>query len=260
MSASRDYRILTGGAARRRRAVEASCLDVDHIHLAECYLRFANIGRWLTLATMSSAQDTAATATAFQSELTWNYWTFAALSLAAYEYFCTIDHEITLMWRRKWTAATYFFCTNRYFMLVTVIIAAVPYTHSSVSLRRRKYRTRYRLTGSVDSCTDSTRSSCYNLPLQLFLCALDLIPVIIAAVFSALRVFAMLDHARWILSGSVLLLGLIPVIVNAYSAHWVAYEYVNDPVLGSACYTYFAPIVTFRTNLYCELDCNNPVM
>lgn len=34
-----------------------------------------------------------------------------------------------------------------------------------------------------------------------------------------------------------------------YYAHWVAYQFISDPDLGDACYTYFGPAVSASINL-----------
>ena len=47
-------------------------------------------------------------------------------ALVCYEYFITVNDEIDILWRRKWTFATWLFILNRYLLLATVIIQASP--------------------------------------------------------------------------------------------------------------------------------------
>lgn len=47
-------------------------------------------------------------------------------ALVVYEYIITIDQELTLVWRRKWTLVTLLLMANRYLMIGTVIFTISP--------------------------------------------------------------------------------------------------------------------------------------
>ncbi len=49
-----------------------------------------------------------------------------AIALVAYEYLLSIDQEVALIWRRKWTGATWLFATNRYLLIANVVVAVLP--------------------------------------------------------------------------------------------------------------------------------------
>ncbi len=49
-------------------------------------------------------------------------------ALAAYEYLITINQEVTMVWRRTWTATTWMFIANRYLMVGLVMYTVFPYT------------------------------------------------------------------------------------------------------------------------------------
>ncbi|KAJ3554995.1 hypothetical protein NM688_g2816 [Phlebia brevispora] len=59
--------------------------------------------------------------------------------------------------------------------------------------------------------------------------------LVIAALFSALRVFALLDRA-YLAAGCVLVLGLVQVGIALYESKQATYTYVDDPILGSLCF------------------------
>ncbi|THH00590.1 hypothetical protein EW026_g1968 [Hermanssonia centrifuga] len=48
---------------------------------------------------------------------------YAMMALVSYEYLLTIRQEISMIWRRKHTAVTWLFVSNRYLMLASFIIA-----------------------------------------------------------------------------------------------------------------------------------------
>ncbi|KAJ3551703.1 hypothetical protein NM688_g4556 [Phlebia brevispora] len=94
----------------------------------------------------------------------------------------------------------------------------------------------YQANLSSNYCTTAASvQRCYNFPLQYFLNVVESLPVIIIAVFSALRVFALLSRA-YIPAAFTLALGLAPVVLELYRISKTAPYYVDDPVLGSSCY------------------------
>ncbi|KAJ3527478.1 hypothetical protein NM688_g8122 [Phlebia brevispora] len=136
--------------------------------------------------------------------------------LAGYEYFITFEHEYYFVWQSKRTSATWLLLANRYSMLVAAILPAMPSSPGFSNV----------ITGAP------------ALHLQWSTAVLGLLPTMVAAVFSALRVYALLRRsaARYVLGVFVLLLSLVPVITNIYAPSKATFFYVNDPVLGSTCY------------------------
>ncbi|KAJ3556220.1 hypothetical protein NM688_g2149 [Phlebia brevispora] len=111
-------------------------------------------------------------------------WVVNALAaLVAYDYFITIQQEVAMVWRRKWTAAIWLFVLNRYLLVLVMILANVH----------------------------ATASTCFGV--EVTLSALELAQYIIFAIFSALRAYSLLNRtvfAAGILI-LVLLLNLVPV-------------------------------------------------
>lgn len=50
------------------------------------------------------------------------------VALAGYEYVLTWREEQILVWQRKWTMSTWLFLANRYLLLLTTTMSAMPYT------------------------------------------------------------------------------------------------------------------------------------
>ncbi|KAJ3552742.1 hypothetical protein NM688_g3993 [Phlebia brevispora] len=71
--------------------------------------------------------------------------------------------------------------------------------------------------------------------MMIFLNVVYNLPLAISGLFSALRVFALLDHA-YFTAGCVLLLGLAPMGIALYVDCHMVFLYVDDAVLGSSCY------------------------
>ncbi|KAJ3557933.1 hypothetical protein NM688_g1205 [Phlebia brevispora] len=158
---------------------------------------------------MSTAPSTPTTAAAYESELITNYCTYAALALIAHEHMITFEYEYKFLFQRKWTAATWLFISNRYTLLGMFIAQSVPY-----SAQRR----------------------CYDSSLQNFSTFLFNAPTIILILFSALRIFALLDRAYFI-AGCALLLGLAQVGIAFYEGARSFYTYVDDPTIGRECFS-----------------------
>ncbi|KAJ3541313.1 hypothetical protein NM688_g6102 [Phlebia brevispora] len=160
---------------------------------------------------MSAGVPASVVVAEYQAELAENYAIVTSITLAGYEYLLGLDHEYRLLFRRKWTAVTWLSIANRYFMLAVVITAVMP-----IGAGRLFYR-------------------CHNVPLSNLISSVPLLPMVIAALFSALRVFALLERSVAV-AAFVLLLGLVPVATNAVGINRTTYEYVDDPVLGASCY------------------------
>ncbi|KAJ3553986.1 hypothetical protein NM688_g3335 [Phlebia brevispora] len=168
-----------------------------------------------------SSTSSAEIISAYRADLIYNYSVFAALTIVCYEFIATFRHEYELVWKRRWTGATWLFLANRYSTLVNIVATVYP--------------------ANAQTCP-----RCYNYPLQYFLTVLENLPMIIIAVFSALRVFALLGRA-YIPAAFTFALNLVPVAVAFYQTSQARYYYVDDPVLGSSCYcnSLISPLVVF---------------
>ncbi|KAJ3540693.1 hypothetical protein NM688_g6191 [Phlebia brevispora] len=151
----------------------------------------------------------------FQANLIYNYADIAVLTLAGYEYFIGFKHEYDFLWQRKWTAVTWLFLANRYLLLFDVIAQNVPFS-------------------SWRWCAQSKDTSCSHYPLMATIAVISYLPLIISAVFSALRVFALADR-NFFITGVVLILALVPFGTNVYALSTSTYGYVITPVLGATC-------------------------
>ncbi|KAJ3554759.1 hypothetical protein NM688_g2940 [Phlebia brevispora] len=131
---------------------------------------------------MTTSTSNSAIAAVYKAELVYNYSTIACLAFVCYEYLITLKYEYEFLWRRKWTGSTWLFLANRYVLLAVIILTQVAL------------------------------QICHNITLTNFLDVFYELPVLILAVFSALRVFALLDRA-YATAGCVFALGLVPVLV-----------------------------------------------
>ena len=57
------------------------------------------------------------------------------VALVFYDYVITLDHEINLFWKRKFTGATILFLLNRYLLVLFYIIDIASTEHSSDIVR-----------------------------------------------------------------------------------------------------------------------------
>lgn len=49
-------------------------------------------------------------------------------ALAFFEHFITFKYEVDMLWRRKWSVATWIFVLNRYLLVGDVVSSLVPYS------------------------------------------------------------------------------------------------------------------------------------
>ncbi|KAJ3535303.1 hypothetical protein NM688_g6998 [Phlebia brevispora] len=138
---------------------------------------------------MSATAPNAEIISEYKANLITNYSITAAVAVVCYEFIAALRHERELVWKRRWTGATWLFLANR----------------------------------------------CYNYSFEYFLAVLETLPVIIIAVFSALRVLALLGRA-YIPAAFTFALGLTPVALDLYQSAQVTFYYVDDSILGSSCY------------------------
>ncbi|PSR76364.1 hypothetical protein PHLCEN_2v8504 [Hermanssonia centrifuga] len=47
-------------------------------------------------------------------------------ALIAYEYIITVNEEVTMIWKRKWTIVTWVFFANRYLMVLNALFDSLP--------------------------------------------------------------------------------------------------------------------------------------
>ncbi|KAJ3552708.1 hypothetical protein NM688_g4013 [Phlebia brevispora] len=164
-----------------------------------------------------------ATIAAYEADLISNHLGAAVLAAACYEYMITIHHEYMFLWQRKWTLSTWLFITNRYVVLASVIAQGVPYSAvMCVPVR-------------IVWCqvTSSALQMLQHAPTFLSECHICSAAVHFGrgtTAFSALRVFALLDHA-YISAGCVFILALTPAVLTLYEAHYFTYYYVDGPAL-----------------------------
>ncbi|THG93861.1 hypothetical protein EW026_g7488 [Hermanssonia centrifuga] len=74
------------------------------------------------------SSDSGAIIAAFQADLTGTFAIVSMTALIAYEYIMTIDQEVEMIWRRKWTLVTWLFMANRYITIAFIIWEASPLT------------------------------------------------------------------------------------------------------------------------------------
>lgn len=59
--------------------------------------------------------------------------THQSSALAAYEYVITFQQEVSMLWRRRWSAVTWLFVLNRYLLMIVTVCTVVP-TSAQVSI------------------------------------------------------------------------------------------------------------------------------
>ncbi|GJF00640.1 hypothetical protein PsYK624_169340 [Phanerochaete sordida] len=116
------------------------------------------------------------------------YFTQATLCLGAYEYVISFDREVQLVWQKRFNATSMLLFAFRVVMIVGPIINCLP------------------LGPSLSLC---------KMQNTLSMTVLFVSTALIAS-FSALRVYALLQRSRakWILSGMVFVIRVIPIAVN----------------------------------------------
>ncbi|KAI0372708.1 hypothetical protein BV20DRAFT_939448 [Pilatotrama ljubarskyi] len=120
------------------------------------------------------------------------YWTSCALALLAYDYLLTLRREVRFVWSRKFSPATVLFLLNRYAILLLYLVDVITLFPIIPEVR-------------AHTCSGVGR----------FITVLEVIPYIIWATFSGLRVYALSSRTLSI-GAIVFLLSLVPAGVNAY--------------------------------------------
>lgn len=137
---------------------------------------------------MSADADFAEFVDLLQTLQTEFYIQFGLTALVVYEYLLTFQDEVRMIWRRKWTAATVLFMMNRYLLIASIILQALPSTPESWCT-------------VIPRITDGAA----------------LLLLIVFALFSALRVYAMWDRNIFLFL-LVILPNLVPVGTNFFAA------------------------------------------
>ncbi|KAM5536956.1 hypothetical protein V8D89_009385 [Ganoderma adspersum] len=88
---------------------------------------------------MSSSEDTAAVVAKFSSFIVSDYCSNVATTLYMYECIITIDYEVELFWKRKFTGASSLFFLNRYLRLSFYIAELVFWASLSTPVRRSTF-------------------------------------------------------------------------------------------------------------------------
>ncbi|KAI0689552.1 hypothetical protein BC835DRAFT_1418438 [Cytidiella melzeri] len=150
----------------------------------------------------------------------------SATVLFVFEYCITIAQEISLMWLRKWTGATWLYMLNRYVSVLYVIVDISP--------------------TAPDEKVISSSFSCCQLTVLDSRCAisarmlhiLSLVQYVIFAVFSSLRVYALWNR-NVKLGVIVLVIALVPLGVNIYNDATYILIYIPSTLPQTQCGTAF---------------------
>ncbi|THG98104.1 hypothetical protein EW026_g4045 [Hermanssonia centrifuga] len=133
------------------------------------------------------------------SELADDYIFHSILALVVYEYLITINQEISLVWRRKWSLSVWVFIANRYLLLLNTLSEAMPI-------------------GSFHSgCRAAVVITIASYAAQF----------LVFGVFSALRVYA-LWYPNTLLAYIVLGLNLVPIVTNIISYSYATITYTDS--------------------------------
>lgn len=129
----------------------------------------------------------------------------AASAFILYEYVISMNNEVEFVWKSRPGASSILLLSLRWTLLAQAVMILLP-------------------SPSIEEC--STRTVIQLVP--------TLLGLIQTAVFSALRVFAISDHNRYVF-GVVLLLGLTPVVLNTHALikHGVPVGYISKRVQDS---------------------------
>ncbi|THG95249.1 hypothetical protein EW026_g6369 [Hermanssonia centrifuga] len=81
---------------------------------------------------MSQTPTDAQIVAEFQNIVTFANIANSMTALVAYEHIITLEQEMTVIWHRKWTLATWLFIANRYVLIAVTFLNIAPYTSSGV--------------------------------------------------------------------------------------------------------------------------------
>ncbi|KAI0781576.1 hypothetical protein BC629DRAFT_566332 [Irpex lacteus] len=135
--------------------------------------------------------------------------------LFLYETIITFSQEIKVIWDRKWTIMTWLYALTRYIVAVGCLLNLFPAAGPLVC--------------KVDIYMET---------------AVELIQFLCLALFSALRVYAILDGG-YLIAGSVFALNIVPVGTNMFNT-------ITRPVIANAIVCTVLPGGSHKRNLSCK--------
>ncbi|EKM50273.1 uncharacterized protein PHACADRAFT_201113 [Phanerochaete carnosa HHB-10118-sp] len=157
-----------------------------------------------------SAPSNQALVQAYSRFATGDYITIAASCLAIYEFLVTIGDEIKIVWKRPITVRAVLLGSVRWCMLLAAIL-------------------NFQLTLSSPKCL---LQDC--APPDILYWVLVLVQFLQAALFSALRVFAIWNRS-YVWSLVVFVLSIVSFVTNLNDAAMTKYELVMYPLTGISC-------------------------
>ncbi|KAJ3538254.1 hypothetical protein NM688_g6546 [Phlebia brevispora] len=184
----------------------------------------------------------------YGADLILNYCIFAAFAFVCYELAITFEYEYEFLWRRRRTVATWLFIANRYSMLASVIVMIIP-MHAKVSRQE------------ISKTLNSRKLYLQTCPKSwtFFLNFIFKLPIFMSAAFSALKVFALLDHA-YITASSYASMSPVMLLMRIwptpYSGHRVAMQTMPRPPrwqsinLAAALTTILADVVAIAATWF----------
>ncbi|KAJ3551549.1 hypothetical protein NM688_g4635 [Phlebia brevispora] len=132
---------------------------------------------------MSPTTLESAVVAVYKTDLVYDYCIFAVLTFVCYEFVITLEYEFEFLWQRQWTAATWLFIANRYLLLAATIPQATPFSAQMFQF-------------CIHDVLECAVQSSYRHPnwyIFLYSAFGNSLRIASRTVFSALRVFAMLD-------------------------------------------------------------------
>ncbi|KAI0705913.1 hypothetical protein BC835DRAFT_1302665 [Cytidiella melzeri] len=139
----------------------------------------------------------------------------SASVLFVFDYCLTVGQESNLIWRRKWTIATWLFIVTRYVALLSAGLQFIQNSTISGYVRvpsSSPFREGTILLGRCKGMTITTST----LSVAKFLC-FAVLSKHVPSVFSALRVYALLE-GNLLVTGVVFVLTLVPAATNIYKS------------------------------------------
>ncbi|KAI0629251.1 hypothetical protein C8Q77DRAFT_1220429 [Trametes polyzona] len=155
----------------------------------------------------------------FQSLFIDNCCGIAISAFLGFEYFLTLDREVELFWKRKFTGASALFLSNRYLPLLTIILEMCQSTPMSDRVCIGLAHVVHLECDVSFSCTMFVKMTSVVSVLQYFPWA----------AFSTLRAFA-LSRRQWPVTLLILAFSVAPIIINYARYHWLTAA--NDPLFG----------------------------
>ncbi|KAJ3528471.1 hypothetical protein NM688_g7995 [Phlebia brevispora] len=152
---------------------------------------------------------------AYKADLVENYCGTAAITIVGYELLITLQREYELVWRYPWSGATWLFLANRYLLLTTLVTEMVP---DSAAMLQSPF-------GMARECGVAATEHCHGQYGLSIVLAWQLNKY-------SLQCFRRCESLHyWV-----------------YQTAKTTYYYVDDPVLGSSCYSF--SLVSLSASFY----------